>query len=205
MAPQASRGFSIFMRNVPVVLTDDQSLDRELKPFLEKLGIQDWSCEKPRDKAFGIINFLHRLEGQRFLKEYGEQPIPGAFHQGKPKMRTRLYLLRKPVFCRENDREVDSTLLKSLEFKAEERKRPTTYDEEPQKHQYVIFATRGMSCGHYEYPMGKLAYKPDINWYTEGGIAKFVKNALIIYFPDTLGQIRRKFFFRHLSSSMVGA
>jgi hypothetical protein len=181
-------GFSVFLGNVPQALTD-QSLRTQLSPFLEQLGIEDWTCQKPREKSFAFLTFLHHRDGQSFLNKHGQQPIPGLNHRGEPKMRAQLNLLRRPVFCREGDLVVDPMLLKVLVKDAEDRKRPAPTVSE---HVPVVFKTQEFCCGHYEYPKGRLTYAADIQWQALGGIAKFAKDTLIVSFPSIFGQLRGK-------------
>ncbi|KAI0432670.1 RNA dependent RNA polymerase-domain-containing protein [Xylaria sp. FL1042] len=192
---QQPNGFAVFMSNVPPAMTE-RSLETELAPFLNKLGIKDWTCAKPRDRPFGILTFLYRKEGQAFLNKHGQQPLPGVFLRGNPRWRARLTLLGNQVYCKESDKEPDSTLLRVLEMSAEERKRPPGHDEELRTHKHVVFDITGLSCGHYDYPRGALAYTADIQWHVQQGIAKFARDALIVSFPHSLGQIRLEVPYR---------
>lgn len=199
---QRANGLAVFMANVPGDLTA-QALITQLSPFLKKLSIEDWTCDKPRGKTFGILTFLHRKEGQIFLNRHGQQPIPGASFLSKHNMRAHLSLLGKPVYCKESDKEVDSTLLKVLERNAEERNRPAEDIEETQGHKPVIFETWGVSCGHYDYPNETLTYTADVQWPKRGGIAKFARNMLIVTFPHGLDQIRLEIPYRTIQEVVI--
>lgn len=199
---QRPNGLAVFMNNVPGDLTN-QALEPQLSPFLKKLGIEDWSCDKRRGKSFGFLTFLHRKEGQIFLNKHGQQPIPGASFPGKHGMRAHLFLLGKPVYCKESDKEADSMLLKVLENNAEERNRPAEDIEETQQHKPVIFETWGVSCGHYDYPHETLTYTADIQWPIKGGVAKFARNMLIVSFPHSLGQIRLEIPYRTIQEVVI--
>ncbi|KAJ8129303.1 hypothetical protein O1611_g4329 [Lasiodiplodia mahajangana] len=203
MPPQQQpSGFSVFMANVPPDLTPS-GLKIQLSPFLEQLRIEDWDCEKPRRKSFGVLSFLHRREGQAFLDKHGEEPIPGAVFNRKPRMKARLFLLQKPVFCRQSDKEVDPTFLRVLERDAEERNRPAEDVEETRvNHSPVVFETQRLLCGHYDYPNGTIAYIPDIQW-SAGGVAKFARNTLIVTFKHSVGQIRLEFPYRTIHKVFI--
>ncbi|KAI0909356.1 RNA dependent RNA polymerase-domain-containing protein [Ustulina deusta] len=192
---QQPSGFAVFLSNVPAALTE-RSLEAELTPFLDRLNIKDWTCNKPPDRRFGILTFLHRKEGQSFLNKHGQQPLPGAVLRGDPRCRARLTLLGKPIYCKESHNEPDSTLLKVLERSAEERKRPPEAGEEPRTRKHVVFDIMGLSCGHYDYPKETLTYIADIQWPMQRGIAKFAKDALIVSFPHSLGQVRLEIPYR---------
>ncbi|TRX89845.1 hypothetical protein FHL15_009278 [Xylaria flabelliformis] len=170
MSQYQPKGFAVYMKGVPPDFTD-QSLGAQLLPYLEPLHIIDWACDKPRYKSFAILTFLHRREGQTFLRHYGQKPIPGALFGGAQKMRAHLFLLGKPTYCMESDKEADSTLLRVLESRAEERNHPSEHVEELQSHKHVVFKAWEMSCGHYDYRKGLLQYTADIQWLKQEAIA----------------------------------
>ncbi|KAK5629284.1 hypothetical protein RRF57_005000 [Xylaria bambusicola] len=186
-----ANGFAVYMANVPATLTE-RTLIAELTPFLDRLGIKDWTCDKPRGRAFGILTFLYRKDGQAFLNTHGEERLPGAHlgARGGPKMRARLILFTNHVFCKESDRGPDPTLLRVLEMSADEREHPPEIDEEPRTTKHVVFNIKELSCGHYDYPRGTLTYTADIQWRVPQGTAKFARDTLIISYPHSLGQIR---------------
>ncbi|KAI8634474.1 RdRP-domain-containing protein [Xylariaceae sp. FL1651] len=196
-----SSGHSVFLGNVPLELTD-QSLRAQLVPFMAQLGIEDWLCQKPRGTTFGNLTFLHRLDGERFLNKHGQQPLPGLNLKGLPKTRARLSLLRKPVFCKEDNKDADPLLLRVLANEAEGRKRPKEDFEEPRKHTPIIFDAWGLSCGHYEYPNGSVEYTADIQW-NDHGIAKFARDALIVSFSSHLGQHRIEMPYRIIDEIVI--
>ncbi|TGJ87234.1 hypothetical protein E0Z10_g1521 [Xylaria hypoxylon] len=195
-------GFAVFMSNVPATLTE-RTLETELSPFMVKLGIKDWNCDKPRGRPFAILTFLYRKEGQAFLNKHGQQPLPGSSLRTDSRMRAHLILLGKSIFCKESDKDPDATLLRVLERNAEERTRPPEYDEEPQTPKHVVFDAWGLSCGHYDYPEGKLTYTADIQWSMQQGIAKFARDTLIVSFPHSQGQIRLEIPYRTINEVVI--
>ncbi|KAI0198876.1 RNA dependent RNA polymerase-domain-containing protein [Astrocystis sublimbata] len=202
MAHVQPKGFAVFMGGVPAELTD-QGLRAQLQPYFDNLKIEDWACDKPRGKPFGILTFLHPQHGHQFLNNHGERPIPGASYRGKPKTRAYLHLLGKPVFCKKSDKEADSMLLRVLETSAEERLRAAEDVEESPKLSNVVFRTFGISCGHYSYAKDKLEYTPDIQWPTKEGTAKFARNMLIVSFSQGIGQIRVEIPYRIIYEVVV--
>ena len=75
-----------FLRNVPPDLTD-QSLRKELEPFMKALGIADWMCDKPRRKNLAWISFLHVADGQRFIEKHGKvvEAVPVTQKKREPR------------------------------------------------------------------------------------------------------------------------
>lgn len=81
----------LFLKNVPPNLTDD-TLEDELRPFMERLKIEDWTCDKPRHKTRAWVSFLNGPDGLKFLASHGElsedssvqtQPTRAAEESGK--------------------------------------------------------------------------------------------------------------------------
>jgi hypothetical protein len=98
----------VFLYNIPSDLTD-RALQTQLTQHTKRLGIEDWSCQKPRRKNFGGITFLHLDEGHRFLRQYSGP--------------ARLFIFGQPVTCRLSNRGApDAFLLKSLAKSAEDRR-----------------------------------------------------------------------------------
>jgi hypothetical protein len=96
----------VYLQDLPLHLTD-QGLKDQLTPPTKFLGIQDWSCQKPRKKPFGFITFLSSKDAEKFLKRYQHQ--------------SRLVILGTPVRCKRSNKDPDRFLVKSLENSAEER------------------------------------------------------------------------------------
>jgi hypothetical protein len=108
------------MRNMPPDLTD-HGLRNHLAPLMKSLHINDWSCQKPRKKAFGSVTFLLYPDGQRFLQQHGQQAIPSAKFS-KPQFKARLMIMDKYVYCSLSKYPADPFLLKSLAKSAEDRR-----------------------------------------------------------------------------------
>jgi hypothetical protein len=108
------------MRNMPPDLTD-HGLEDHLAPLMEALYINDWSCQKPRKKAFGSVTFLLYTDGQRFLQQHGEQAIPTTMFS-KPLSKARLMIMGKHVYCSLSKKAADPFLLKCLVRSAEQRR-----------------------------------------------------------------------------------
>ncbi|KAF1842606.1 RdRP-domain-containing protein [Cucurbitaria berberidis CBS 394.84] len=152
----------LFMHNLPPHITDNE-LKRHLTPLVNSLGIRDWSCQKQRKKKFGNITFLYANDGTRFQKQ------------------TPVVILNTPAYCKPSKYDPDPFLLKSLAKSAEDRQEAEQY-QYPHKAANVVVAVQSFSCGYYSYVDNKLVYSPELEWETERGIAKFVKNTLIVTF-----------------------
>ncbi|PFH58837.1 hypothetical protein XA68_13165 [Ophiocordyceps unilateralis] len=73
----------LFVANLPMDLTD-KSLGNELVPFMNALGIVDWTCARNRNQPNGNITFLNVADGAKFLSRHGK--IPRTVLQPSPKL-----------------------------------------------------------------------------------------------------------------------
>ncbi|ORY56863.1 RNA dependent RNA polymerase-domain-containing protein [Pseudomassariella vexata] len=190
----------VFMRNLPTDLTD-QGLKSQLMPLIQPLRISDWACQSQRRKPFGSILFLHAKDGDKFLRKYGEQLIQGFTPGGKPRSRARLQIFNRAVYCTPSKNSLDPFALKALAKVAEDRRNgQEQHQPKPPEDTKVIFGAHFLSCGYYSYFKDDLVYVPEVEWSTPQGVAKFVKNALIITFNSRGGLIRVEFPFRIIDS-----
>ncbi|TQV91673.1 RNA-dependent RNA polymerase [Cordyceps javanica] len=65
----------VFLRGVPKDLADD-TLRQELLPLMQRLGIEDWSCDKPKKKTQAWLTFLRCEDGAQFLERHGKVIAP---------------------------------------------------------------------------------------------------------------------------------
>ena len=194
------------MRNLPMDLTD-RSLRKQLDPLVKALNITDWACRTPERKSWGSITFLRKADGETFLRQHSAIPLPGLTRNGRPRTRARLVILGANVFCCEADKPPDKFLLKSLEKKHEDSKNPDF--KEPEKQNAVVFKLTSLSCGHYEFPRGKFAYCPDVEWPEQdvaAGILKFAKRLAIVTFTyANHGQIRLEIPYGTINEIVVSS
>ena len=89
----------VHVRNLPPDL-EYRSLHRQLDPFMKRLNIKYFQCEKPRGKPFGFIIFANPRDALDFLARHGQIEPPGL-----PRMeKACLCLWNKPVFCSRSTR-----------------------------------------------------------------------------------------------------
>ncbi|KAK7177991.1 RNA-dependent RNA polymerase [Paraphaeosphaeria sporulosa] len=174
----------VFLRNLPPHLTD-QALQTQLEQFIGPLGFADWSCQKPRNKPFGNITFLHPNDGQRFLQHYGRQLL------GRGQAVARLVILGSEVQCSVSTRMLDPFLLKSLRKSADGRKAMQARNILPQTDDNTIaINAQSISCGYYDYSNGDLVYVPEVTWQPTKVLARFTGRALIIELDTNSGKSR---------------
>ena len=67
----------------------------------------------------------------------------------------------------------------------------------------VVVAVQSLSCGFYSYVNDKLQFRPELEWKTEGGVAKFVKDTLIVMFNDHGSPKRIEILYRTIESIII--
>lgn len=204
----------VFLNNLPKNLTG-QSLKAQLVSFTKALGIRDWSCEKPRRKSFGFIAFLHAQEGELFLHQYERHKYRGSY------ARASLVILGFEIFCQRSKRPVNRYLLESMTKSAEDRRHAkpcvsyshvlicfpayanSLRNSRRSQDEKVVFESRSLSCGYYDYANGKLFYCPEIEWERIRGVAKFAKRILIIEFETPKGKLRIEIPYRIVEAMVI--
>ncbi|KAI0180770.1 RdRP-domain-containing protein [Hypoxylon sp. FL1284] len=202
---QSLDGLDVFMSNLPTGLAE-QGLKAQLDPFItERLGFTDWTCQKKRDKKYGLVTFLHRYQGERFLAIYGAETMHSLTSNGHPRSRARLAFLGVNVFCKLSDRPSDPFLLRTLRKTAHDRAHDDEHQQETTNDKTVVFKLDRLLCGHYEYPDGTLVFYKDIEWLAEGmeNSAKFQRDALVITFATHGCQLRVEIPYRTIHEIVV--
>jgi hypothetical protein len=113
----ADPGFEVFIRNVAPQSTE-KALSRYLRPYLNKLFIVDFDCQKQRDKPFASLTFLFALEGERFLTQHGQS----GDRLNRRLARVKLSFLGKPIYCEKSNRDPNPWLLRTLAKSLKDRK-----------------------------------------------------------------------------------
>jgi hypothetical protein len=113
----------VYLQNLPPDLTD-HGLKDQLNRYTTALGIQEWSCQKPRKRPFGFLTFLHHKDGDRFLEHYQQRPDSGINIAGIARSNARLIISGHNVVCKRSNKHPDEFLLKSLIKSAEDRLKP---------------------------------------------------------------------------------
>ncbi|KAI2616222.1 RdRP-domain-containing protein [Hypoxylon sp. NC1633] len=197
-------GLEVYIGNLQPDLTD-HGLKTQLKPFItDGLVITDWACQKARGRSWGTVTFLHKIQGEKFLTIHGEQIIPGLYRNGKPQSRARLTILGKAAYCKRSTKLPDPFLLRTLVKTAEDlaQHRKEREEQPLPSDRNVFFDLLGLSCGHYEYPNGNLAYAADIDW-PAIGLAKFARDKLILTFKTKATSIRMEVPYRTVHEVVV--
>lgn len=182
----------VFMRNLPPDLTD-RSLERLMQPFMEKLSIQDYLCEKQRKKTIAFLTFLHQRDGEKFLQHHGEEPLstgmsgfglspgyPRSPAHKHPPSRARLSLTGRQIFCKVSNRKPQqfALTLKAIEHEVSQRQRRVDSEPSPAEAAHAMYASE-LHCGYHTFVGGTLSFTAE--WTAnEVSIVKFAKRNLSI-------------------------
>ncbi|WDK10632.1 RNA dependent RNA polymerase [Colletotrichum graminicola] len=182
----------VFLSNVPPRLTD-RTLEKELKPYLNVLGILDWSCSSKAGSKLGWVTFLNWEDGRKFLLRHGKQPIatpePARISTSSSSSRSRkgprdkpnLHLMNNPVFVSQSDRPPDPFALRSLSHRLQEKYKQRKQQDSSPDNDTVKFHVARLACGHNSFGDGNQAlifheqYRLD-----DRGLAKFGKRMLTL-------------------------
>lgn len=167
----------VFLHNLPCHLTDE-ALKKQLEPFVRRLGIADYLCDKPKRKQFGHVTFLHREDGERFIRAHGQEELPQAIGtRGRPRLKSKLQLMGTDVYCIRSKRPPQEFALRSLEHTAQQHTKDSIYKYEEEVS--LSFNLRGFSCGYCKFHGDELAYAPEVE-FQDTGIMKFKKRVIIV-------------------------
>jgi len=160
---------------------DLETLRIELKPFMEKLSISQYFCEKPRGKPKSFIRFVHEIDGQKFWDAHGEEALreeetsPDG-SQNQHSTMPRLHILGSvAVSCQRSRRK--RTVLNPAAPVFE----PTSYSgkQEKKKSSVVVMTSRELDCGHCLFVQRRFAFIAE--WqHREHMVAKFENYGLTV-------------------------
>ncbi|OHX00326.1 RNA-dependent RNA polymerase [Colletotrichum incanum] len=186
----------VFLSNVPPRLTD-RTLEKELKPYLNALGILDWSCSSKQESKFGWVTFLHQDDGHKFLMRHGKQavaspeapriftPIAGPKNRKGPKERANLYLMNVPVFVAQSDKPPDPFALRSLSHRLQEKYNQRNQQDASTDNDTIKFHVAHLACGHNSFGNNQKALIFNEQYRSsDQGLAKFGKKMLILKFTQ---------------------
>ena len=194
----------VFLHNVPVHM-DEQSLVKELTPFMNALGIaDDWACQKVKLRAYALVHFLNAKDAQKFLQQHGTvlkmaSPKPSTANSSTPALNkppkliseSRLYILGKHVQAQPSKNPIQSTVLNHLRYEktAKEKKR-----KRDPKAQSLTFDINRIACGKMIFLQDEqLTFANETDWNNTGN-AKFGPQSLVVtLFSFTDSKVRLDF------------
>ncbi|KJZ71946.1 hypothetical protein HIM_08626 [Hirsutella minnesotensis 3608] len=177
----------VYLKNVPGFIPNE-SLHKELEPWMNTLGILDWNCEKARRRDIAWITFLQESDGRNFLQKHQEITIarapPTGPAAGVPfKSRNtiaRLHILGSAVYVSRSKRAVDENILSHLGMKREER----TQSPRQRAHPAVKCRLLGLACGKNVFSDTETLTFAEQTSVREAGYAKFGHRCLTIKIYD---------------------
>ncbi|KAI3540164.1 RNA-dependent RNA polymerase [Colletotrichum filicis] len=183
----------VFLTNVPRHLTD-RTLEKELRPHMNALGILEWACSTKSKNDKGWVTFLKAEDGKRFLKRHGKVILPDAGAAFKPtskggkppkeRARANLFLMNTHVYVAPSNRPPDPFMIKSLTHRLEEKHRQRTQQDAPSTDDAIVFQVSHLACGHNTFQPDKTLTFNEQCRLSQRGLAKFGKRMLILKFEQ---------------------
>lgn len=180
-------GMEVFVRGVPEGITE-KKLNGFFASFMERLGIEDWVCQKIGRKQLANIVFLQPSEGRRFLNKHGNMMGPHGRY----------------IICCQSNKPIDRLAVRSLEMerktRIEKKKRPKKASKtDSPKHQRT-FLSSALQCGTWDCLDTGFALRP---YYTLRQPAKLVFKVMQIQY-ETGAADRLDIPYRSIESIVWG-
>jgi hypothetical protein len=179
------------VRNVPSHSTE-ASLKKFLIPTFRKLSIWSVHCQKPRDKTFASLTFLHVADAEKFLLHHGQAPrapkskqaaksyaIQTKRSQSNP---NNLRFLGTPIYCEKSHHDANTHALRVLAKEEKDRlSKVTTLAVADQKPKIlpITFDCVTLTCGNWNYLNSTLVYEHQLSW-KFSGTARFGEHGMIL-------------------------
>ncbi|RAL66284.1 hypothetical protein DID88_005954 [Monilinia fructigena] len=177
----------VHITNVPVQ-AGDHDLRKFLKPKIDTLAIRAFHCYTARTKDFGKITFRTTLDGEKFLRKFGEKRRPnrpkGSF--GTP---PKLVFHSKPIYCEKSKYSADPYLLRCLEREEKERVEKSFLQHGP-PNANTTFECTSVMCGTWNYVAGDLVFMPEVRWGNNATV-HFGERAMVLILDNGLRMVIR--------------
>ena len=184
----------IFVRGLADQMTEKQ-VNKYFTPYLNRLGISVWKCDKLKSKGCAIITIVDIAKAQQFLRIHGDSSRIGA--QGPRPVRQPLFHMNRQVCCVESKTKPDPFIISSLEKEEKEKSLkalvPRKLDVNPDGTLiYRTFDTCQLWCGQWDYQGDDLVFADyyrcsrlgQINFATHGLFIKVFSESRQTAVPD---------------------
>ncbi|KAK1828316.1 RNA-dependent RNA polymerase 1 [Podospora conica] len=121
----------VFLGNVPRHLTE-KGLHTQLAPYMEKLAITDYVCEKPRNQEIAFAVFLLESDAFKFLANYERT--------------TKLVVMGQPLKCNKS-RKGPTQLQRKLDSARYEINKRQSQHQPPPEPPRTVFRADDLRCG----------------------------------------------------------
>jgi RNA dependent RNA polymerase len=191
----------VFIRNLPEQTTEKR-LRKFLKPYLEALSINTFSCEKMQRARIATLTFLYPPQGQLFLMRHGQRETKPGVRVNYPNV-IQLRIMDTPIFCSASNKAPDTFQIRALEAEARagtSRSKPAI-DEKSVNQQKapLVYSSSYASCGVWSYEGSELVFVSHLQWMSPGEI-KFGARRMML----TMGATRIEFAYSWIQNIAVG-
>ena len=192
------KDMEVHLAQLPEFLSS-KNLKKNLGPFVDKLGITEFDCRKVKNKKHGAIIFSKDVDGEKFLRTYGADPlntprVTGVYNRSRrPQKNSRLRICNTDIHCERGWHHPDLLTIKAVSYNAQKEQDQKMWEERQiQEHGYhaqrdetVILDMSGLQCGHIVYHDGECSFRPDGSWdqpmsAKTPAVAKFAKSHVIL-------------------------
>jgi hypothetical protein len=191
------QGMEVHIRNVPAKSTEN-ALRNFLKPYFQKLSIQNVHCQKQRDKSYAQLTFLNIDHARRFLEYHGQTKAAGNRRAAKVNTWSiNLKFLGQPIYCERSNRDANPYLLRVLAREEKERQSQALVHVNHQARPKILpveFQCSSVSCGAWAYVNSELVFSRQLEWVVSGS-ARFGERVMILTLDDG-----RRIDFRYTST-----
>ncbi|KAI9825931.1 MAG: hypothetical protein M1819_000450 [Sarea resinae] len=172
----------VFVRDVPEQVTEN-GLRKFLQPYMAKLSIQTYWCQKQRQKRFAVLTFLEPDDGQRFLRTYGQAKPPGI-GRTVPTVPAKILILETPIYCGVSNKPSNPYVLRSLAKEKKDQQLKSKSGEEKKKATPTsTFNCVSVSCGVWSFVDSELVFVPYYRLESDGHV-KFASRSINMIFTS---------------------
>jgi len=180
------QGMELHLRNVPAQSTEN-ALRNFLKPYFQKLSIQNFHCQKQRDKSYAQLTFLNIDHARLFLEHHGHVKDPRNARRSLKASRNgaNLVFLGQIIYCERSNRDANPYFLRVLAKEQLERRSLALVPSSHAKPKIlpISFQCSSLSCGAWAYSDTELVFSPQVEWIV-GGTAKFGERVMMLTLDD---------------------
>jgi len=191
----------VFIRNLPEQATEKR-LKMFLKPHLDALSINTFSCQKMQRARRATLTFLCPRQGQLFLMTHGQQEMKSGARVNYPNA-IQLRIMGTPIFCCASNKAPDTFQIRALEAEARaeiSRSKPAINEKSMnQQKAPLAYNSSYASCGVWSYEGSELVFVSHLQWMSPGEI-KFGARRIML----TMGTTRIEFAYSWIQNIAVG-
>lgn len=170
----------LFVRNLPQAITEKQ-VEKFFRPYLAKFSISTFSCRAFRGKGSAAITIRDVNKAKNFLNIYGQD---GQAREHFGRVKSKLYMMGKPIYCSESNQPPDRYILRALEKDEMEKLSVVSRQSKPKSRTLKRkFDITTLYCGQWDYVKERLVFVTQFQEHSKGTMMFGRKSVVIILHP----------------------